>query len=428
MLKKTGIWIGLGLTAMTSQMVFADFIGDAKGEIALRNFYFDRDYKKDEPLGYTAQRDWAQGIILKGQSGYTEGSVGFGVDIVAMAGFNLLGNRASDYFRSGLLSVNPDNSREDYYGKIGLTGKAKYRKNELYVGELVPQLPTFFASPARLFMQTYRGVHVKSNEIEGLTLEGYYADKVRQRDSIHYTDVGTDNVNQRFKTAATTDDFYTFGGGYQLSPDYKVRAYHAELDNIYQQQFLGIVGKQPLDNGMNLLSDIRFFNSYDAGEKKVGEVDNRHLSALVGLNANNHTVSLGLMQSFGDTGLIFLSGGESPVVLDFMSSDFSNKKERVYSLRYDYDFKDIVLGDMSLNGLKVMTRFANGENIDLNTYGDNHEEKSMELDISYRVPEGSFKGLGLRSRFAHYRNDFPSNMTFRSQNETRLYVEYAYKF
>jgi hypothetical protein len=84
------------------------------------------------------------------------------------------------------------------------------------VGDLVPQLPTIFSSPARLFPQTYRGIRFVSNEIPNLQLEGFYVDEVRQRDSIRYTDVGTDNINHRFDKAATTDSFYTLGGSYQL--------------------------------------------------------------------------------------------------------------------------------------------------------------------------------------------------------------------
>ncbi|WP_139162043.1 OprD family outer membrane porin, partial [Acinetobacter baumannii] len=267
-------------------------------------------------------------------------------DVLAMAGFNLMGSRADDYARSGLLPVNTDNSRDDYYGKIGITGKAKFRKNELFVGDLVPQLPTIFSSPARLFPQTYRGIRFVSNEIPNLQLEGFYVDEVRQRDSIRYTDVGTDNINHRFDKAATTDSFYTLGGSYQLK-DYRLRAYHAELKDIYQQQFLGFNGKQPLNDQLNFLSDVRFFNSEETGSKKIGEVDNRHISGLFGLNYQNHTVSLGYMQSFGSTGLPFLSGTESPVVLDFMSSDYSNKDEKVYSIRYEYDFKNARIGDVS---------------------------------------------------------------------------------
>lgn len=256
-MKKTPLWVGVCLCPLFSQVVHAEFIADSKAELTLRNFYFDRDYKKD-PYPYTAGRDWAQGLIFKGQSGYTEGTVGFGVDVLAMAGFNLMGSRADDYARSGLLLVNTDNSRDDYYGKIGITGKAKFRKNELFVGDLVPQLPTIFSSPARLFPQTYRGIRFVSNEIPNLQLEGFYVDEVRQRDSIRYTDVGTDNINHRFDKAATTDSFYTLGGSYQLK-DYRLRAYHAELKDIYQQQFWGFNGKQPLNGQLNFLSDVRFF-------------------------------------------------------------------------------------------------------------------------------------------------------------------------
>ncbi|WP_421020987.1 OprD family outer membrane porin, partial [Klebsiella pneumoniae] len=79
----------------------------------------------------------------------------------------------------------------------------------------------------------------------------------------------------------------------------------------------------------------------------------------------------------------------SPVVLDFMSSDYSNKNEKVVSLRYDYDFKNVRLGETSLNGLRFMTRYAKGDDIDLLTYGDRRfEEESLEFELGYRIPEG----------------------------------------
>ncbi len=118
-----------------------------------------------------------------------------------------------------------------------------------------------------MFPQTYRGIRFVSNEIPNLQLEGFYVDEVRQRDSIRYTDVGTDNINHRFNKAATTDSFYTLGGSYQLK-DYRLRAYHAELKDIYQQQFLGFNGKKPLNDQLNFLSDVRFFNSEETGSKK----------------------------------------------------------------------------------------------------------------------------------------------------------------
>jgi hypothetical protein len=59
---------------------------------------------------------------------------------------------------------------------------------------------------------------------------------------------------------------------------------------------------------------VRFFNSEETGSKKIGEVDNRHISGLFGLNYQNHTVSLGHAVVWLDWSAI-LSGTESPVVL-----------------------------------------------------------------------------------------------------------------
>ncbi len=66
-MKNTPLWVGVCLCPLFSQVVHAEFIADSKAELTLRNFYFDRDYKKD-PYTYTAGRDWAQGLIFKGQS------------------------------------------------------------------------------------------------------------------------------------------------------------------------------------------------------------------------------------------------------------------------------------------------------------------------------------------------------------------------
>ena len=414
------------LAALCSELSHAALLDDSKLDLTLRNFYFDRDYKLD-PYPYPAARDWAQGFIFKAQSGYSEGIVGFGLDINVLAAANLYGS-AENYARSGLLNVNNDNSREDFYAKLGLTGKLKYRNNELFIGDLMPLIPTVFSSQARLLPQTYRGIKLIGNEIPKLQLEGYYLDQTRFRDSSDYQDVGIDNINRRYQSAAQADHFYTLGGSYQLTPSYRLRAYHGELQGIYQQQFFGFNGKQALDQDLQLLSELRFFNSRDTGEAKVGEIDNRHISGLVGLNRNNQTFSLGYMQSFGDTAIPFLSGQESPVMLDLMSSDYSNKDEKVYYARYDLAFKGKKIADVPLDGLRFMTRYAKGVDVDLNIDNQDFEEESIEAELAYQVPEGKLKGLGLRARYSHYRNDFPTNMTFHAANELRLNVDYTFKF
>ena len=74
---------GLGiLAALLSQNAVAGFVNDSSATITARNFYLDRDYKKETP--YSAAREWAQGFIVKANSGFTEGMVGFGLDVTGL--------------------------------------------------------------------------------------------------------------------------------------------------------------------------------------------------------------------------------------------------------------------------------------------------------------------------------------------------------
>lgn len=141
-------------------------------------------------------------------------------------------------------------------GKLVLQGRLNLEKMS-FCGRLGSTIANHIFITSTFVPSDLSRIRFVSNEIPNLQLEGFYVDEVRQRDSIRYIDVGTDNINHRFNKAATTDSFYTLGGSYQLK-DYRLRAYHAELKDIYQQQFLGFNGKQPLNDQLNFLSDVRF--------------------------------------------------------------------------------------------------------------------------------------------------------------------------
>ena len=396
------------------------FIDQSSVSLTARNFYFDRDYTQASP----SQRDWAQGFILKANSGYTSGQIGLGLDILALAGFNLLGNSNQDYIGSGLLPVYADNSRADQTGELRWTVKAKYQDSTLHIGTLTPMFPVLFASPARLFQQNYRGAHLQVNEIDNLKLHGIYVDRVNHRDSTNYEKIRVGNPNGRFESAAESSGLHMLGADYKINDQATAQIYHANLHDIYQQHFLGLKTKYDIGIG-NFLSDLRLFISEDSGDALAGHIENQHFSGIFGLNRSNHTFSLGYMQSFGDTALPTLSGSEPAVFLDSMSADFSNINEKVYHARYDYDFKDT-----PLNGLKFMTRYSKGVDIEIrNLPGQEFEQEAIDFDLSYRIPTGKLEGLNLRARHSHYRNDIPpAGMAFRSDDETRFNIDYTWTF
>ncbi len=396
------------------------FVDQSSVTLTARNFYFDRDYTQASP----SQRDWAQGFILKANSGYTSGQIGLGLDILALAGFNLLGNSNQDYIGSGLLPVYADNSRADQTGELRWTVKAKYQDSTLHIGTLTPMFPVLFASPARLFQQNYRGAHLQVNEIDNLKLHGIYVDRVNHRDSTNYEKIRVGNPNGRFESAAESSGLHMLGADYKINDQATAQIYHANLHDIYQQHFLGLKTKYDIGIG-NFLSDLRLFISEDSGDALAGHIENQHFSGIFGLNRSNHTFSLGYMQSFGDTALPTLSGSEPAVFLDSMSADFSNINEKVYHARYDYDFKDT-----PLNGLKFMTRYSKGVDIEIrNLPGQEFEQEAIDFDLSYRIPTGKLEGLNLRARHSHYRNDIPpAGMAFRSDDETRFNIDYTWTF
>lgn len=58
------------------------------------------------------------------------------------------------------------------YGRAALTGKVRYNKTELKIGELRPTLPVAYIDDSRQLITTYHGVQLESKEVDNLTLTG----------------------------------------------------------------------------------------------------------------------------------------------------------------------------------------------------------------------------------------------------------------
>ena len=57
------------------------FLEDASANLNLRNFFFNRNYTNPTKAQGGAQ-EWTQSFILDAKSGFTQGTVGFGVDVL----------------------------------------------------------------------------------------------------------------------------------------------------------------------------------------------------------------------------------------------------------------------------------------------------------------------------------------------------------
>lgn len=388
----------------------AGFLEDSKAGLQLQNYYFNRDFR--DASGQSKREEWAQGFVFDLRSGYTPGTLGFGVDALAMLGIKL--DSSPGRAGSGLLPVHADGRAADEFSRLGLTAKVKVSGSELKYGTLVPKLATVQANTGRILPQTFEGGLLTVKQIDGLTITGARFERMTDRDSTNATALTLNNKNRRFAGAVEGDDFWIAGADYALSKALSVSYQHAELQNVYRQDFFAINHVWSVGPG-KLKSDLRYMLSDDAGSARGGAIDSGALNAMFTYSLNGHAIGLGLQKMTGDTSMPFLNGTDPYLTNYIQINDFAEPGERSWQLRYDYDF-----ASLGLAGLSFMTRYVKGDQADAATSVQRGREWERNTDIAYTLQTGPLKNLGIRWRNAAYRSSFA-----RGADENRLILSYT---
>jgi len=268
-----------------STMASAAFLDDSKAAVELRNFYMNRDFRQSGAPQSKAD-EWAQGFIMKIESGYTEGPVGFGLDAIGLLGVKL--DSSSDRAGTGILPKTASGDAPDDYGTAGLTAKAKLSETTLHVGTLQPIIPVVMRNDSRLLPNIYRGAWLQSKEIKGLTLDAGMLDRTNYRDSSNYEEMTAFNGGARnivFGGAKTSDEFVFAGGKYQFMPELTASYYYGGLDGIYKQHNTQLVHIMPLGENQSFKTDLRYVRSTDDGGSNV---DNNAFGALFTSKIGGH--------------------------------------------------------------------------------------------------------------------------------------------
>lgn len=395
--------------AVSCNVSAGGFVEDSKTTLQLQNYYFNRDFREDS--GQSKREEWAQGFLLDWRSGYTEGPVGFGLDALGMLGVKL--DSGSGRTGSGLLPPHDDGDAADEFSRLGATFKARASQSEFRYGTLIPKLPTVQANTGRILPQTFEGGLLTVKELEALTFTLARLDKVTDRDSTDRTDISLNNKNRRFASAAEGDDFRIAGGEVKFPGNVLANYQYGELQEVYQQHFLGLTHSFGLGGG-SFKSDIRYARSQDTGAGRGGEIDSGAFGAMFTYSRSGHALGLGYQEMSRDTSMPYLNGTDPYLVNYIQINDFAEPGERSWQLRYDYDF-----AKLGVPGLTFMTRYVRGDQADAATeIGEGHEWE-RNTDIQYVIQSGPLKDLGIRWRNASYRSSFA-----RDADENRLILTY----
>ncbi|MBS7661041.1 OprD family porin [Pseudomonas lalucatii] len=392
----------------------ADLIGDSQLNLGLRNFYLDRDFRGDAaPISRAGS--WSQGFDLRFTSGYTEGPLQFGLDASAQYAYRLDGGggRGPDtvlpYDRS-------EGEQVRDYGRAALTAKVRHSKTELTVGEHRPMLPVAFFDDSRQLASTFHGIQITSKEIDSLSLTAGRFNEIATRESADHEKPYL--FTRPFGPRHPSDGLNFAGGTYTFSPKLSATYFYGQLEDIYQQHYLGLTHNASLANGYSLKTDLRYYDNSTDGDALYGEIDNHTYGLLSSLKKGAHTFSLGYQRMLGDSGFPTLNGfTPQPHLVNWSALAFIRPNESSWQLRYDYDF-----AAQGLPGLRLMTRYLRGSGIKRAGNLSDSSESERDLYLSYVVQSGPLKGLGfgwlnIDAKVQHG-SDF---------NENRLITTYTWK-
>ncbi|OBY58392.1 OprD family porin [Pseudomonas sp. AU12215] len=383
------------------------FLDDAKASLLLRNFYMNRNY-----VGEARQdkaEEWTQSFILDARSGYTQGTVGLGLDVLGLYSLKLDGGKGTA--GTQLLPTHDDGRPADDFGRLAVAGKAKVSNTEFKAGEWMVVLPILRSDDGRSLPQTFQGAQVTSKEIDGLTL---YGGQLRQNSPRN--DASMQDMSLFNRPAYTSDRFNFAGGEYRFNGDRTlVGLWNAQLKDIYQQQYLQLQHSQPLGNWV-LGANIGYFWGKEDGSAKVGDLDNRTFSGMFSAKYGASTFYLGLQKVMGDDEWFRVNGTSGGTLAnDSYNASYESAKERSWQLRHDYDF-----AAFGIPGLTLMNRYIHGDNVH-NASTTDGSEWGRESELAYTVQSGTFRTLNVKWRNSTMRRDWGSTNSF---DENRLIISY----
>lgn len=413
-MRRQNLWIAIFAATATlgTTASQAAFIDDSQVQLKLKNFYLDRQIADDSSKNWGS---WSQGVTLDAKSGYQEIGAGIqvGADLLVQHAFKLNGrDKNPDY-----ILPHDGKASKDNFGKVGATLKAKVSQTELKVGELLPVSPVLVFDPSRQLLTTYSGAWLESKDIKDTKLTLAYIDGINNRYDNQFRDL-TKFAPPAYDNGAKADGMYIAGVDHQFTPEIGGSYWYADVQDIYQQHYVGANYKTKLGEKAKLDSHIRYFDNSESGDKLYGTIDNQALSIGAKVNYGAHTVGLGYQQMFGDNAFPTLGGWvPQPYLVNWGVATFTAKNEKSWGFTYGYDFA--ALGAKGLNATAV---YFTGYDAETNGKKD-QDSNELNLIVNYMVPEGTLKGLGFQAMYIDANFDYKSDL-----KEYRVATTYTYKF
>ena len=423
MLNKRISLIAMGILSTTHAMAndqagSKGFVEDSSLKVLLRNAYINRDYKD----GREDKAEWGQAAIGTFSSGFTQGTVGVGVDAFGLYALRLDGGKGRsgaggiDFFKQG----DSDNAADDL-SKFGAAVKFRISNTVLAYGDQMPALPVLNYDNSRLLPESYTGTLITSREIKGLELNAGRFTAESRKSAEGRDSGGLKSIN-------------VLGGSYQFTEQFKASLYASDVEDVLKKQYVNANYVFPLAKDQSLTLDFNGYrtqldNRYVRENSVTGD-DNKIWSLAATFATGPHSFTLAHQRSTGDSNLGYAyggyqrgqnrvgDGGNTIYLANSYWSDFNAEDERSWQLGYGLDFTTF-----GVPGLTYNVAYVRGDNITTST-SEGGTEREIFNQFKYVVQGGPAKDLSVRLRSSVLRVSQKSSEYNISGNELRVFVDY----
>ncbi|MBD9397233.1 MULTISPECIES: OprD family outer membrane porin [unclassified Pseudomonas] len=425
--------IALAVAAGTSQMAVASeqseskgFIEDSTLSLLARTMYYNRDarngggYNPKEGGGFKSgyAEEWGASARALFESGFTQGTVGFGVNAYAGSLWQLDtggGRRGVNMF--------PKNEGKDL-SIANAAVKARVSSTTLTYGSQMPALPVLAYDDGRLLPETFEGTMITSKEIEGLELNvGRFT--------------AQNTMRQSGRDSAGLKSINVIGGSYAFTDDFSGALYYADTEDRYKRKYANLNYNLPLSEEQALSFDFNIYRS-DYDKKFVADLTSDEDAGFAGVSESRqntiwslaakysigaHAFTVAHQRSTGDQGYDYGygDGGGAIFLANSFLSDFNQEDERSWQVSYDLNF-----ATLGVPGLSFKTAYIWADNITARSQGEivdtDLKEHEFFNQVKYVVQDGAAKDLSFRLRSSVLRGN-TGNSTG-DTNEVRAYIEY----
>ena len=387
-----------------------------------------RYYNEDGERVSTRKRNtWVQGTLINYTSGFTQGDVGFGIELAGLNVIALERGKRTVAGPNNRTLTNSDGDIEDQWSKLGLANlKARISNTVVTAGRQSMATPVLADYNNRVLPSSFDGVSISSKELANFDLTAGTFDRVSPRNEQSLTAFRGKYGNASAESGRVNIAGFT----YRPTKSLTTSLFASQMQDIWKQYYFGATHTAGNNENLGLVTSFNYYKTKEDGDAELGNIDNQSLSLAITATHTAHSLTLAYQQVNGNEYFDYINETAANYLANAQYSDFNGPNEKSTRVTYALD-----MAGFGAPGLKFSIYTARGWGIDGTHYQDSgYNVKKLDgehhyeygLGASYVVQDGSLKGSNLRAFYFAHRGS--ENQIDGRVNELRVITTIPFNF